>query len=335
MAKMVRNVLLTGAGFTANFGGSLASELWYDLYNDGQVRNSGLLIELLEKVKPDFEKAYQDVIEGAYPDEAKAAMGGAVQRAFDRIDKTLIWAGSRTDYPSLQGTTDLLREFRPRAQGQRGYFFTRNQDLLVERLLLENSELHPLGIAGRSGFFGPYLGQRPLTKEECRTLPEEAQLPRIRANAEAYCRFAYVKLHGSQSWHDSQGKGILVIGGGKEDRISREPLLRWYFELFSAVLSDCPHRLVVIGYGFRDAHVNNVMADAIRHPGLDLVIISPEPKEAFDAHLEDQPRGSEIGSALLQPGSRYYKRFLKDLFPQSTIDTPTEHWRELCSFLRS
>ena len=53
---------------------------------------------------------------------------------------------------------------------------------------------------------------------------------------------------------------VLVIGGGKEVSIAASPLRARYFQ-------DCLRRqaarLVVIGYGFRDDHVNNEIIAAV------------------------------------------------------------------------
>ena len=42
----------------------------------------------------------------------------------------------------------------------------------------------------------------------------------------------------------------MVVGGGKEERIAKEPLLKWYLDLFREVLTGPECNLLVIGYGF-------------------------------------------------------------------------------------
>ena len=77
----------------------------------------------------------------------------------------------------------------------------------------------------------------------------------------------------------------MVIGGNKPAQIHREKLLQWYFDLFQEVLS-CPNRrLLVIGYGFRDLHINAVIAQSIQQHGLKLYIISPQSPEGFKNEL--------------------------------------------------
>jgi len=332
-----RNLLLTGAGFTHNFGAPLARGLWNRVFNARAVRAYPALVEILDRMKPDFETAYYEVLEGDFPTEVQAALRSAVEAVFSKIDEDLLFPSQRSDIPSIQGVTSLIREFRPRSSDERGYFFTLNQDVFVERHIMENAELHPLGIGGRrgGGFSGQYLGQRSLTAEELRVLPDESSLTAVRKNPHQHSRFAYVKLHGSQDWRDSSGRGAMVLGRAKEHRIAAEPLLRWYFDLFRGVLTDSPHRLVVIGYSFRDEHINEVIAEAVNRPGLDLIVISPTPKEDFEKNLAPLERGSEICGALLRRESGYYEWLLRDVFPSGPLASPSAEWDDLRSRLRS
>ena len=123
----------------------------------------------------------------------------------------------------------------------------------------------------------------------------------------------YVKLHGSMNWKSSDGRDLMVIGGNKPAQIHREKLLQWYFDLFQQVLS-CPNRrLLVIGYGFRDLHINAVIAQSIRQHGLKLYIISPQSPEGFKNELLRD--GDEDKKTLWQGLTRYWNRGLKDVCP--------------------
>ena len=75
----------------------------------------------------------------------------------------------------------------------------------------------------------------------------------------------------------------MVIGREKSGLIAREPLLQWYFRLFEEVLSAGDCVLVVIGYGFGDKHINQVILDAIIKRGLQLYVVSPlDPRDFQD-----------------------------------------------------
>ena len=69
---------------------------------------------------------------------------------------------------------------------------------------------------------------------------------------------------------------MLIMGGNKILEIGLSPLLSWYHQVFEEQLSQPDARLMVIGYGFRDEHINHVLMRAIRHRGLQLFVIAPE-----------------------------------------------------------
>jgi hypothetical protein len=66
------------------------------------------------------------------------------------------------------------------------------------------------------------------------------------------------------NWRTVDGKEAMVIAGSKRDQIRNIPLLDWYFEKFETVLSMSNMRLLVIGYGFHDEHINEVVAGSIK-----------------------------------------------------------------------
>jgi hypothetical protein len=70
------------------------------------------------------------------------------------------------------------------------------------------------------------------------------------------------KLHGSTNWQAADGQHMLVMGGNKTSAIWRNSVLRRYIEEFKSRLSEPGARLKVIGYGFRDRHINETIAVA-------------------------------------------------------------------------
>jgi hypothetical protein len=140
-------------------------------------------------------------------------------------------------------------------------------------------------------------------------------------------RFVYIKLHGSFGWHPSVGSDVLVVGHAKSKTIQREPLLQWYFSLFEEVLHQPEARLVVIGYGFGDPHINEVIADSIRDYGLRLYVVSPEEPAKRRAHLvpaggrgTTAMRGAEIWKGL----AGYFRASATDLHGKGTKALPPE-----------
>jgi len=66
----------------------------------------------------------------------------------------------------------------------------------------------------------------------------------------------------------------MVIGKNKSEIIAREPLLKWYFELFQKVIAEGSKKILIVGYGFGDQHINQVLADGVEKYGLQIYIIS-------------------------------------------------------------
>ncbi len=322
--------------------------MWAKIFNNPEVRRHRKLIELLDECSPDFETAYGSVLENDYSDEEEKAIRAAVESVFSRMDEGLRNITRWGEMPCPHGITKLVCEFTGGDQ-ETGFFFTLNQDLFIERHIVDKTflgthghrQLFPLGISARPGMMGSFLGARPLTRDELKTLPSDDQLPKIKENAERHTRFGYVKLHGSTGWIGAGGSDAMVIGGGKTGRIKKEPLLRWYSDLFERVLLERRHRLLIIGYSFRDPHINEVIAKSLRSPGLDLAVISPQPWSVFDKGLKKQADSAgkddidAIRGGLRGSDSRYFQANLIEIFPSNAGGDISEGWREIQGFLRS
>ena len=106
----------------------------------------------------------------------------------------------------------------------------------------------------------------------------------------------YFKLHGSSNWTAPDGSATLVMGGNKLGAIGGSPILAWYQREFEQNLCSGNARLMVIGYGFRDQHINDVIVRAINEHGLKLFVIAPEGAEIARA------ANPSHGGAIYAPG---------------------------------
>ena len=70
------------------------------------------------------------------------------------------------------------------------------------------------------------------------------------------------------------GNAVLIVGGQKAVSIGRYPILTWYHEEFRKMLLRPSARLMVIGYSFSDAHINDAIADGLK-AGLKLFVVDP------------------------------------------------------------
>ncbi len=202
------------------------------------------------------------------------------------------------------------------------FLFTLNQDLFLERHYY-NAIQRPIlpGISGSGDWFQGNFSRRELKKTDYRVLAAGDVLRELDDHLVGGGKIFYVKLHGSQNWLDSEGTRRMVIGRDKKSRIQREPLLSRYFDIFKEVLLQKECRLLVIGYGFRDTHINDVLADAIQNAGLEVYVLSPEPPDQFLERMRTCPKGEEICQSGL---AGYFPLSLLQVFPWSDERTQAE-----------
>ena len=68
---------------------------------------------------------------------------------------------------------------------------------------------------------------------------------------------------------------MLIMGGQKTIDIGRFPILTFYHEQFRSLATRPGARLMVIGYGFGDKHINDIILDGILNHGLVQFIVDP------------------------------------------------------------
>jgi hypothetical protein len=157
--------------------------------------------------------------------------------------------------------------------------FTLNQDLLLERHYLHGNigrlpppqkwhgwQVPGLNPPNRSPHFDP-------TPEPART-----RMPDDPANfKEEPGMQPYYKLHGSTNWIGGNGgqARLLIMGGNKAVEINQYPILTWCHKKFDEYLA-CGTRLMVIGYSFRDHHINQAIIRAAQSHALRLFIVDPQ-----------------------------------------------------------
>ncbi|TLY24086.1 MAG: hypothetical protein E6K63_15160 [Nitrospirae bacterium] len=272
-----RVVLLTGAGFSKNFGGLLGSEMWSLILNQPEITASDKLRAcLLENLN--YEMVYDTVINSEnYTTEEKADFTAALEKAYRALDDAVRFEDVRQRGQKAMMLRSFLNRFGGSGRG-RAFFFTLNQDLLVERFYSNQEGLMQIPGLGHPEWFTHF--ETPLTPEHEITLLDQTRVDtwrsRFWARGGGIQHFVYVKLHGSYGWRATDGSRAMVIGTAKARIIDKEPLLRWYLDLFKAVVERPGQLLVVTGYGFMDDHINNVIADAIRDAGLRVHVILPK-----------------------------------------------------------
>ena len=313
--NVAENILITGAGFTRDFGGFLAEEMWSQIYNHPRIR---CCPKVASRMREDFnyESIYHNVLKGGgYEESEQQAIEEAVFDAYSSLDEeTRDPARQRIiETISLYGVRDMLSLFENN-QGKIGFIFTLNQDIFIERHFTVELPWIKQGPNGPVQFDPNRDYVRLPTEDELQDLKKKIPL--------SGGRLTYIKLHGSLNWLDHDGKKRLIIGMEKEDQIAREPLLRLYDSVFKMIMTKAK-KLLVIGYGFMDEHINKAIALAMaecNNPQLQLYVISPQSPSAFMKNMtwyDENRKVTPYGDFLVTKLSGYFPYSLSQVFPPS------------------
>jgi len=302
--QSTKHILLLGAGFTKNFGGLLADEMWNEIFNHERIQAHPRIKKFMLN-NFDYESIYHSVLEGVrdekgtflpseFTDDEKDAVKDATKSAYTFIDENLrghIINHSRPTH--LYNVNNLMHTIGSHRQKNeiiidgkthffstdltnKSFIFTLNQDLFFERLYSNNAsaELSIPGIENNPEWFTTRFN-KPLEPSDYCRLPTEYELKPMKDSLLEVGGYFLIKLHGSCNWISSNGSDdVMVIGKGKTEKIDNEPLLKHYFEIFDYVLSKGECRLLIIGYSFGDEHINRIISKAITDHGLKIYILS-------------------------------------------------------------
>lgn len=308
------NILLTGAGFTHNFGGFLGNEMWAKIFNNPDIQKQARLRNLLLYDKKyglsgnnknfDFESVYSKVINsGDYSSDEVICIQQAVEQAYHSLNAVLVNKQMVDFYPIRK-----LFDFFKGDGNKTGLCFTLNQDQLLERYF--DSVVRRPGITS----------QRDLDPNEHGIiLPKQEELNN-HDNLFDASRLSYIKLHGSYRWYSSDGKnGAMVLGKNKKQDLEKEPILKlYYYDIFKKIITTRHNKLLVIGYGFRDEHINDVLAQASQKRNLKLYIIHPKDPKDFKVYLHRHSPELEYQKAQLiwEAVCGYFPYKIMDIFPK-------------------
>lgn len=315
-----KTILLTGAGFTHNFGGYLASGMWAVILNHPEIRKypklRGLMLEEMN-----YETIYDEVLRKQEYDNGpeRDALQEAIRNAYQQLHEAICLDDNR----HLTSTTEVCKMFISRFAGSQrtlGFFFTLNQDLFIERYYMKTMLKIP-GLHHPNWFNGRLA--RKLGEEDRVKLPNNEIVNEMKEEfwKKSSIPLVYIKLHGSHGWKVADGRDVMVIGHAKTEIINNEPLLKWYLSLFREVLQEPERNLVVIGYGFGDKYINDIIVDAIRNRKLRLYVVSPmQPKDFRDmllpVHSASQT-STPNGEALWYGLFGYYQNRVTDFYHEN------------------
>jgi hypothetical protein len=312
----MNRILLLGAGFSRNWGAPLASDMFDSLIQQPEISGEAELTRILWEHKDSggFENALaqvqQDFRNNPSVPEYRQRLD-AFQRAIDRIFSDMD-RGFAT-YPSWEFTNQRDRQLLA-ALVKFNAIFTLNQDLLFERFYF-NSSVMLESVQRWSGVVTPGVresrdGSFPYDPAKSRWRPLGISEFKVEHRSQPY-----FKLHGSWRWEDNAGQQLMVMGGSKAMSISGYPVLDWYQQEFERRLSG-DTRLMVIGYGFHDQHINETILDVARNGGLRLFLIDPAGVDAANPTRHLQVRGPNPFKELIRGASN---RSLSEIFGSDPV----------------
>ena len=297
--------VLTGAGFTKNFGGFDSREMRQCIQGHSAVKNTPRIKALLDQ-EENFETAYASVIDNTeFTPEEIGAFRIALESAYKVMEERICTCHMQSTTMHLSRLGQLVHTISKYTGSERAFWFTLNQDLFLERQKRWKAAGVPDLFTSESQRLNPAPPQsyRLPDAEKSRDLIQAELSGAIQGHVGP----AYIKLHGSMSWESYTGKPGMVLGINKMERIRAEPLLDEYYKIFEGYFQEENRRLVVIGYSFRDQHINDVLLDAVRR-GLRLIVVSTGNEAAFRENLQSNDWGD------LADVSEYFQSDMKNLF---------------------
>lgn len=196
--------------------------------------------------------------------------------------------------------------------GKKGNVFTTNLDMLVERYLSSGGD-------SKFVLAHPYYQDNALWFRQGSTRMERADAPsKYMEDRECPDGRLYVKLHGSLHWTDSGEEP--VIGLTKREDVLSHNVLRRFWDLFDKSLTASGAKLVVVGYGFNDEFVNEMIVRGISTGDLKLFIWDTMPMLAMMEKLR------KVAAGLPEAVAGYCSQSARDRF---TVTCPGD-WLEYC-----
>ena len=269
------HILLLGAGFSQNWGGLLANEVFESLIGLPEIREDEYLKTLLWNSQKNggFEYALS-AVQAAYIGNKKRYSDplNRLQQAVGEVFQNMNQGFFDLNEFEFQNHLDrMLRTYLFRFDA----IFTLNQDVL-----LEHHYIRHLDLSGGRNWNGPQLpGMRRIPNHEEIHNPswgKDIWVPIAPEEFQIRDRYQPLfKLHGSSNWKDTQGGELLIIGGDKSQAIQSHDVLAWYFEKFQEYLNQPECKLLVIGYSFKDLHINDVIIEAVMNRELEFTVIDP------------------------------------------------------------
>jgi hypothetical protein len=265
--------LLTGAGFSRNWGGWLASEAFEYLLGAPEIDDYLRNVLWAAKLRGEGFEGALSIVQATYTSDKSPQN----KERLDKLTRAVIGM-----FTAMQAAFNKLNYRDSDLQLQRfladfDAIFTLNQDTLLETLYAGD-------VRWSERWYGSYLPYMTFIEEPPQRYPFILR-ESLTQDTEFITQENYqpiYKLHGSYNWFaEPKGERLLVMGGNKTTSIKAFQVLKRYQEEFSNMLSLSDTHLMVIGYSFGDQHINNAIQTAA-NKGLKLFIIDTQGVDVID-----------------------------------------------------
>ena len=222
------DILLLGAGFSRNWGGLLANEVFEHLLANPDIHRNVYLKELLWRFSNSggFEYALSEV-QTEYSRQPERtglkslqALQAGIADIFEGMNDAFFDLTSMefSKYQDRQIKTLFVRF---------DAIFTLNQDILLEQHYLPHVEL-----AGHDRWIGvqiPGMKRTQTSEGGPEAWGKDIWIPMDPEELTISERLQpFFKLHGSSNWRDAEGGQLFVVGGNKSRTIESQVVLAWY-----------------------------------------------------------------------------------------------------------
>jgi hypothetical protein len=315
-------VLLTGAGFSRNWGGWLADECFEYLLGCAEI-TSVIRRELWKSktLKLGFENTLQELraLHAKHQDDRHRNELSAFEQMLEGMFHTMrigfekVQFEPTDDMPRVGETPYSVRNFLCQFDA----IFTLNQDTLLEQRYRGANLLQ----ASQGKWFGfdlPSVKQLSVNGQPYAS--PGLYTPADPPYSVAQRHQPYFKLHGSANWRrNGANSALLIMGGNKASDIDNVPLLSWYRDEFKRLTRQPETRLMIIGYGFQDLHINSIIHSSAAS-GAKIFIVDSKGVDILDS--APSPDGLREGMKLALQGSIVgaSRRSLADTLSKDTVE---------------
>lgn len=349
MTEISKLTILTGAGFTRNFGGFLAEEMWAKIFNQPEISgDKDLRVEFIKERDLNFERVYTNVMSKESEDcaEKKRKFTDAMMNTYSSLDRAIrsVMQGGRKKC-NVPEIFQALFELLDSNDGMRSIWFTLNQDLFLEKWWGAHSLESTFGNGGlimpcatrfqdslymTNGNISP---ETDILREHFVQLNSDVTLEKVKRvlkNDHPPKAPGYIKLHGSFGWWTSKNVGCMAVGEDKDVFIQNESLLDSYSKLFREHVLQSGIKLLIIGYGFGDEHINDILLEGAKIETLKMYIINPESPKLWKNKIANlQKRGAATEKYYLPIWNGIYGYFQNSLGDIFDNHKDNENFKEL------